>query len=112
VSAIARAHGGWASAANQPSGGAVAALQLLGTVYQPAPTAPRTDNPGCSARTALFGLMVPDCGTVQWRGRPVDARCEPRLTHALIASKRGTYYFICRIGSVAVCRHVSLLGGI
>jgi signal transduction histidine kinase len=36
VSAIARAHGGWASAANPPSGGAVAALQLPGTVYQPA----------------------------------------------------------------------------
>ena len=36
VSAIARAHGGWASAANQPGGGAVAGLQLPGTVYQPA----------------------------------------------------------------------------
>lgn len=38
VSAIARAHGGWASAANQPSGGAMAGLQLPGTVYQPAST--------------------------------------------------------------------------
>ncbi len=36
VSAIARAHGGRASAANQPGGGAVAGLQLPGAVYQPA----------------------------------------------------------------------------
>lgn len=35
VNAIARAHGGWASAANRPGGGAVAALHLPGAVYQP-----------------------------------------------------------------------------
>ena len=38
VSAIARAHGGWVSAANQPGGGAVTALQLPGAVYQSAST--------------------------------------------------------------------------
>jgi hypothetical protein len=38
ASKVARAHGGWASAANQPGGGAVAAVQLPGTVYQPAST--------------------------------------------------------------------------
>jgi hypothetical protein len=35
VNAIARAHGGWASAANRPGGGAVAALHLPGAVDQP-----------------------------------------------------------------------------
>jgi two-component system, OmpR family, sensor kinase len=45
VSAIARAHDGWANAANQPGGGAVASLQLPGAVYQPA----RTSGPGTGA---------------------------------------------------------------
>jgi two-component system OmpR family sensor kinase len=41
VNAIARAHGGWASAANRPGGGAVTALHLSGAVYQhPAHTIP------------------------------------------------------------------------
>ena len=48
VSAIARAHGGWASVANQPGGGAVTALQLPGTVYQPASVpGPGTDRAPC-----------------------------------------------------------------
>ena len=38
VNAIACAHGGWASAANRPGGGAVTALHLPGAVYQPAST--------------------------------------------------------------------------
>jgi two-component system, OmpR family, sensor kinase len=36
VSAMARAHDGWASVANQPGGGAVVGLHLPGAVYEPA----------------------------------------------------------------------------
>ena len=51
VNAIARAHGGWASAANRPGGGAVAALHLPGAVYQhPSAHDPETGAPARISR--------------------------------------------------------------
>jgi ABC-2 type transport system ATP-binding protein len=38
---------------------------------------------------ALFGLVVPDSGTVRWRGRPVDARCWQRFGY--MPEERGLY---------------------
>jgi len=32
-----------------------------------------------TAMRALFGLVLPDGGTVRWRGRPVDSRCWRRF---------------------------------
>lgn len=37
----------------------------------------------------LFGLVVPDGGTVRWRGRPVDARCWQRFGY--MPEERGLY---------------------
>jgi ABC-2 type transport system ATP-binding protein len=37
----------------------------------------------------LFGLVVPDAGTVRWRGRPVDARCWQRFGY--MPEERGLY---------------------
>ena len=37
----------------------------------------------------LFGLVVPDGGTVRWRGRPVDARCWRRFGY--MPEERGLY---------------------
>jgi ABC-2 type transport system ATP-binding protein len=37
----------------------------------------------------LFGLVVPDAGTVWWRGRPVDARCWQRFGY--MPEERGLY---------------------
>jgi ABC-2 type transport system ATP-binding protein len=37
----------------------------------------------------LFGLVVPDAGTVWWRGRPVDGRCWQRFGY--MPEERGLY---------------------
>jgi ABC-2 type transport system ATP-binding protein len=37
----------------------------------------------------LFGLVVPDSGTVRWQGRPVDARCWRRFGY--MPEERGLY---------------------
>jgi ABC-2 type transport system ATP-binding protein len=42
-----------------------------------------------TAMRTLFGLVVPDGGTVRWRGRPIDARCWQRFGY--MPEERGLY---------------------
>src|SRR3974390_599029 len=44
---------------------------------------------GKTTMRTLFGLVVPDAGTVRWAGRPVDTRAQQRFGY--MPEERGLY---------------------